>query len=340
MERKGITIGGIIVFDYIKIVDTYPKVGRLANILNIEHSVGGAVPNTLIDLAKMDNSIPLQAIGVVGNDELGDYVLKVLKENSINTEMIFQQNEVRTSFTDDMIVESTGERTFFHYRGANSLLDITHFDFDRISSKILHVGYPLLLDKLDSVDPEYGTVLAKTLAMAQQKGIKTSLDLVSENSDRFSKIIPPSLKYTDYCTINEIEASLTTNIPIRDTEDKLIVDNIKPICFKLKEMGVKEWVIIHSPEGAFALDETNNFYMQPSFDLPKGYIKGTVGAGDAFCAGVLYSINKGWDISKALKVGTATATTCLSKSGTTDGVKDIESMMRLYSEMKIKKLIF
>ena len=162
--------------------------------------------------------------------------------------------------------------------------------------------------------------------------------MVSENSDRFSKIIPPSLKYTDYCTINEIEASLTTNIPIRDTEDKLIVDNIEPICFKLKEMGVKQWVIVHSPEGAFALDETNNFYIQPSFDLPKGYIKGTVGAGDAFCAGVLYSINKGWDISKALKVGTATATACLSKSGTTGGVKDIESMMKLYENLPMRKL--
>ena len=121
MERKGITIGGIIVFDYIKIVDTYPKVGRLANILNIEYSVGGAVSNTLIDLAKMDKSLSLQAIVVVGNDELGDYVLKVLKENNINTEMVFQQNEVGTSFTDDMIVEST-ERTFFHYRGNSYLI--------------------------------------------------------------------------------------------------------------------------------------------------------------------------------------------------------------------------
>ena len=338
MEKVGITIGGIIVFDYIKIIDNYPKVGQLANILSMGYSVGGAVPNTIIDLAKIDKSLSLQAIGMIGDDESGKYVLKSLKDNGINTEMVYIQNKIGTSFTDDMIIESTGERTFFHYRGANSLLDFSHFDFEKIKSKILHIGYPLLLDRLDSFDPEYGTVLAKTFAIAQQKGIKTSLDLVSENSDRFSKIIPPSLKYTDYCIINEIEASLTTNIPIRDSDDNLMVNNIKPICFKLKEMGVRRWVIIHSPEGAFGIDEKNNFYEQPSFELPKGYIKGAVGAGDAFCAGVLYSIHQGWNMTQALKVGTVTATCCLSKSGTTEGIENIESMMKLFDNFPLRKL--
>lgn len=43
------------------------------------YSVGGAVPNTLIDLARMDNTIFLQAIGMIGNDEAGKYVLEILK---------------------------------------------------------------------------------------------------------------------------------------------------------------------------------------------------------------------------------------------------------------------
>lgn len=338
MDRIGITIGGIIVYDYIKIIDNYPKVGQLANILSMGYSVGGAVPNTIIDLAKIDKSLSLQAIGMIGDDESGKYVLKSLKDNGINTEMVYIQNKIGTSFTDDMIIESTGERTFFHYRGANSLLDFSHFDFEKIKSKILHIGYPLLLDRLDSFDPEYGTVLAKTFAIAQQKGIKTSLDLVSENSDRFSKIIPPSLKYTDYCTINEIEASLTTNIPLRNITGKLIINNMKKVCFKLKEMGVRRWVIVHCPEGTFALDEDDNYYIQPSFDLPKDYIKGTVGAGDAFCAGILYSVYQGWNMSTALKVGTASATACLSKSGTTDGISNIKNMMKLFDYFPPRKL--
>ena len=338
MDRVGITIGGIIVYDYIKIIDNYPKVGQLANILSMGYSVGGAVPNTLIDLARMDNTIFLQAIGMIGNDEAGKYVLEILKKNNINTEMVYIQNNAATSFTDDVVIESTGERTFFHYRGANTLLDISHFDFAKIHSKILHIGYPLLLDRLDSEDIQYGTKLARLFSIAQKQNIETSIDLVSENSDRFSKIVPPALKYTDYCTINEIEASLTTNIPLRNITGKLIINDMKKVCFKLKEMGVRRWVIVHCPEGAFALDEDDNYYIQPSFDLPKDYIKGTVGAGDAFCAGILYSVYQGWNMSTALKVGTASATACLSKSGTTDGISNIKNMTKLFDYFPPRKL--
>lgn len=338
MERNGIAIGGNIVFDYVKIIDSYPKQGNLSTILSIQRSVGGALPNTLIDIAKMDSSVPLEAIGVAGCDEPGDFVIDLLKKHGINIDMVIRQDALGTSFTDVMSVQSTGDRTFFHFRGANSLLDISHFDFSRIKANILHIGYALLLDKLDARDPEYGTVLARTLFLAQQNGIKTSLDVVSENSDRFSKIVPPSLKYTDYCTINEVEASLITGIPARDEDEKLILKNMEPICARLKEMGVSHWAIVHAPEGAFALDENNAFHIQPSLDLPKGYIKGTVGAGDAFCAGVLYSIYKGWNIEKALEIGTATAACCLSEPGSTDGVRDIESMQKLFAAMPQRRL--
>ncbi|AEE97135.1 MAG: hypothetical protein PWP55_282 [Clostridiales bacterium] len=338
MNRNGIAIGGNIVFDYVKIIDSYPKQGNLSTILSIQRSVGGALPNTLIDLAKMDGDIPLEGIGVAGCDEPGDFVIDLLKKHGINTDMIIRQDKLGTSFTDVMTVQSTGDRTFFHFRGANSLLDISHFDFNRIKADILHVGYALLLDKLDAYDPEYGTVLAHTFFLAQCSGMKTSLDVVSENSDRFSKIVPPSLKYTDYCTINEVEASLITGIPARDKDEKLILDNMKPICTRLKQMGIGHWAVVHAPEGAFALDDSNDFYIQPSLELPAGYIKGTVGAGDAFCAGVLYCIYKGWDIKKALQIGTAAAASCLSEPGSTDGMRDIDSMEKLFMTMPRRKL--
>lgn len=338
MDRNGIAIGGNIVFDHVKIIDSYPKQGNLSTILSMRRSVGGALPNTLIDLAIMDENIPLEGIGVTGCDEPGDFVINLLKKHGINTDMIARQDMLGTSFTDVMTVQSTGARTFFHFRGANSLLDISHFDFNRIKAGILHIGYALLLDKLDAYDPEYGTVLARTFFLARSNGVKTSLDVVSENSDRFSRIVPPSLKYTDYCTINEVEASLITGIPARDKDERLILDNMELICVRLKQMGVAHWVVVHAPEGAFALDEHNDFYIQPSLELPDGYIKGTVGAGDAFCAGVLYSIYKGWDIKKAVQTGTAAAASCLSEVDSTSGMRDIASMERLFATMPQREL--
>ncbi len=337
MNEAGIAVAGNLVVDYVKLIDSYPQQGNLSSISSIKKSVGGAVTNVLIDLAKMDTTLKLQAIGLVGSDEDGEYVEKLLKEHNVDTSLLGRTEAANTSFTDVMTVESTGERTFFHYRGANSLLSIEHFDFDRINVPLLHVGYILLLDALDSHDEEYGTVLARTLAAAQGRGIKTSIDVVSENSDRFSRIVPPSLKYTNYCIINEVEASLTTQIPARDSEGALIPDNLEKMCSVLFEMGVHDWVVIHAPEGAVAMDAEGKRYRQSSLDLPPGYIKGTVGAGDAFCAGVLYSIYKGWDMEKALAVGTAAAACCLSDVSATEGMKDIQSIEKLFNSMPKRK---
>ena len=96
-------------------------------------------------------------------------------------------------------------------------------------------------------------------------------------------------------------------------------------------MGINDLVVIHAPEGGFAMDNHRRFYTQKSLNLPNGYIKGTVGAGDAFCAGILYSLYNAWNIPKALQVAVSTAACCLSEINATDGMKDIESIENLYN---------
>jgi len=105
------------------------------------------------------------------------------------------------------------------------------------------------------------------------------------------------------------------------------------MCAALFEMGVQDWVIIHAPEGAVAMDNSGTLHRQPSLSLPPGYIKGTVGAGDAFCAGVLYSIYKGWSVEKAMAIGTAAAACCLSEISATEGMRDIQSIEELFKYM-------
>ena len=68
----------------------------------------------------------------------------------------------------------------------------------------------------------------------------------------------------------------------------------------------------------------------PSLRLPSGYIKGTVGAGDAFCAGILYAAEKGLSMPEALKLGACTAAASLSEVGASEGVKSAEEVLKLY----------
>ena len=63
--------------------------------------------------------------------------------------------------------------------------------------------------------PIHATARAAVCAKAQRAGLKTSIDCVSEDSDRFAHVVTPILKYTDYCILNELEAGKTTGNVIR-----------------------------------------------------------------------------------------------------------------------------
>lgn len=130
---------------------------------------------------------------------------------------------------------------------------------------------------------------------------------------------------------------MIAGIPAR-AEENIDCENIKKICTRLFEMGVNDLVVIHAPEGGFAMDKSGNFYIQPSFELPPDYIKGKVGAGDAFCAGVMYSIYNGWDYDYGLEFANAAAACCLSEVNATDGMKSVETIREMITKMPKRKI--
>ena len=272
--------------------------------------------------------LPLSALGVIGDDAEGEFILEQLGRHE-NIDLSLLGRKGTTSFTAVMSDNRTKARTFFQYRGANALFDESFIDWDRIDAEILHVGYILLLDALDQADGEYGTKMARLLAEAQSRGIRTSIDVVTESGDRFRTLVPPALRYTDYCVINELEAQQITGVLLRDEEEKLYPEHMEEALRKMKELGVSTWAVIHCPEGGYGLDEKNHFLTVRSLKLPEGYIKGTVGAGDAFCAGVLYGAEKGWGLAESIRLGTCAAAASLSEAGATEGMRPAAEVLKL-----------
>lgn len=326
--RKGITIAGNLIVDYVKEIDSYPSQAMLGNIASVQQSVGGCVANTIVNLAKIGAEIDLAAIGMVGDDSNGKYIKKVLTKHNIDISGIGVTKEAMTSFTDVMTSDEGKVRTFFHARGANAIFDFEDIDFERIKSRFFHMGYALLLDGFDAKDEEYGTVMAKTLAAAKRYGLKTSMDVVSENGNRFRKVVTPSLKYCDNLIINEVEASMICNLPVRINK-KLDKDCLRKVCGKLISCGVNERVIVHAPEAACAMTKDGEFVVVPSLLLPDGFIRGAVGAGDAFCAGVLYSLYKEYDLEYTLTIGAAAAACNLSELNSVDGMRSISLIVEM-----------
>lgn len=330
--KCAIALAGNIVVDSIKYISGYPNKLELTAIRRVERSLGGAVPNVGLDLAKLDPSLPLKAIGFVGADDNGAYALETLSRcPSIDLSDVKRAG--LNSFTDVMTVESTGERTFFTYKGADSLLTPQTMPVGRLACDILHVGYALLLDGLDAPDAEYGTGMARVLAAAQARGIRTSLDVVSENSDRYERIVTPALKYTDYFSVNEMEAGRTTGVPLTEG-GRLIRGNLRPALEKLRSLGVRRWVVIHTPEISCGLDERGDYAEAETLRLPAGFIKGSVGAGDAFTAGLLLRAWQDAPLREALETANAAAALSLSTPGATEGMKSLDETMAFAAAMK------
>ena len=144
----------------------------------------------------------------------------------------------------------------------------------------------------------------------------------------------PALKYTDYCIINELEAQATTGVELTDALGRLIRENLPTALKRMKALGVSTWAVIHSPEGGFGLDEQDRYVAIDSLKLPEGYIKGSVGAGDAFCAGALYAAWKEMTLAEAIELGTAAAACSLSQPGGTEGMRDCAGAMALYRQLR------
>jgi sugar/nucleoside kinase (ribokinase family) len=328
-NRVGILGGGNWIIDQVKLIDVFPQIEQLANIRTQEQGTGGAPYNVLTDLAKMGAPFPLYAAGMVGKDGLGEEILADCKRHKIDSKWLKATSAASTSYTDVMTEIHNGRRTFFHNRGANALWDGSDLNFNRCKARIFHLGYLLLLDAVDAPDRIYGTRGARLLAQAQEAGMKTSVDVVSEDSDRFSKIVAPALKHVDYCILNEIEAGKTTGFKVRTPDGVLDTVALRHAAGALLQSGVRELVIIHFPEGGFARTRKGEDFWQSSLNLPPKYIKGSAGAGDAFCAGALYGLHEGWELQECLLVAVCAAAASLSHPTCTQGVTSLQATKAL-----------
>ena len=317
-NKTGIAVAGTILVDKLNEIGAYPASGELTKILSVSRAVGGAVPNVGIDIKRVDPTIPVCAIGKIGNDAEGDFLVNTLEENGVDASLLVRGDKP-TSFTDVMSIVG-GQRTFFTYPGACADFGVDDVDFDKLDAKMLHLGYFLLLDKVDGGDGE------KILKAAQERGIKTSIDLVSENSDRYY-IVKSCLKYTDNVIINELEAGMIAGIEPSH-------ENLEKIARAIKDMGVSERVIIHMPETGICLSD-NGFFELPSWELPKGFIKGKTGAGDAFCAGALIGIYRGLDEMGILTLAQKSATASLSAADAIGGMVSEAEIDAILKEMNI-----
>ncbi len=325
--RSGVTAGGNWIVDRVKFIDAWPPEDSLANIRSERTGNGGAPYNVLKDLSRLGATFPLEAIGLIGEDADGDFILADCRRCAINTSQLRRTPEAATSYTDVMTVRATGRRTFFHQRGANALLRPEHFDFSATRSKLFHFGYVLLLDELDALEGGQPRS-AEVFRRASRAGMRTSLDCVSEHSDRFRSIVGPLLPEVDVFFANDTEAERLTGVELRPA-GAVAAERVERAAREILGLGVRQWVILHFPEAAFALSAAGEGIWQASLRVPQGAIAGAAGAGDAFASGVLYGQHLDWPIRDALRFAVCVAASSLSDATCSEGIRSAADCRQL-----------
>jgi len=329
-ERRGITAAGNWIVDRVKTLDAFPGRGMLANILSETRSPGGAPANVLADLARLGAPFPLAGYGLVGDDADGRYLRETFAALGVDLRGLRATPDAGTSYTDVMTERDGGARTFFHSRGANRLFARAHVPAAELTCRIFHFGYLLLLDAFDAPTPDgRSTQAAALLADIRRTGIRACVDVVSEESDRFKKLVTPVLGAVDYLVLNEIETGRATGRAVRDAAGKLDGPALKDAVEELFAQGDMELIAVHLPEGFYLRERSGRRAARGSLRLPDGYVAGAVGAGDAFCAGMLYGLHEGWDPMEAGHLGSCCAAASLAAADASSGVRPLEETLNL-----------
>jgi sugar/nucleoside kinase (ribokinase family) len=319
-RREGFVTGGTWCVDRNKLLEFWPSEDGIARILAVEQRGGGSGCNFAVDIRRLDPTMPVATIGLVGDDEDGRFLIAEADAHGIGREHLAVTAEAPTQYTEAYGSLKTGRRTHLYFQGTAALLTPEHFTgLECLEGRFFHLGLPGVHPAMDMPWGETANGWVVVLRQAQAAGFKTSLELVSLGQERIAMLGQPCLPYLDYLIVNDIEiGGLAGEATIRSAGTDL--NAVERAVRTVAALGPMELVVAHFPTGAIAATREGTLIRQPSLNVPAKEIIAANGAGDAFAAGTLYAIHQGWSVSDALTLGHAAAAASLRGLSTTGSV--------------------
>ncbi len=315
--------GGFLVADII--AADLPKIADQGELIfaprGIQLSIGGHPANVSIDLRQL--GLPAGQVGLVGaigNDTFGQFIERTLKDHQILTHL--QEVEGVGTTKNMIIVVKDQDRRFHLELGASWHLDpgIVKAFLKKTRPDIFYVATGIV-GKLDDD-------LVNVVRTAKEMGSVTFVDIVRPFGKAWDFVIP-SFEFTDIFHCNDFEA---TEI----TRRKQLLEALSFII----DAGVKTVFVTTGQRGAAAMTSAGDYIEQSALKVEA---VDPTGAGDAFCAGVIFelisrrsikNLEKALSVSELTRLllyGQATGAACVTGIGTTTNVTK-ETVQKLLDE--------
>jgi sugar/nucleoside kinase (ribokinase family) len=276
----------------------------------IRLTVAGTAAGTSVDLAKL--GVDVLAMGAIGEDAAGNFIVDTMTRYGIDTRGLTRKPSVQTSATM-LPIRPNGERPALHVLGANAELTLEDVDFDAIANADhLHFGGTYLMPKLD------GAPTARVLAFAKERGVPVTLDLIAIDRPDLLDVIEPVLPYVDYFMPGLDEARMICGLHERHDVIRFFLD--RGVSHTVFKMGVEGSSIAWRG----ASGEVEEIRV-PAFASP---VVDSTGCGDAYCAGFIVGLLRGWDLVECARLGTAAAGLVIQGLGSDAGIVDFDHTVK------------
>lgn len=268
-----------------------PLVFNDSNPGEIVMSAGGVGRNIAENISKLN--IHSKILSYVGNDALGDYVVKKSRLSGVDTTLIKKDSSLPTSQylsvlddNNDMLVSISDMRIIEEM----TIQDIDNWDQTIGQSSAIVVDTNIPIPVIEYLTEKYSKI---PLFLDPVSFAKTSkiLKLIG----RFHTVKP-----------NRLETELISGVKITDKDSMLIAAQ------KIFDMGCKQIFITLGEDGVFYYDGENfGQYLHKGANMISAN-----GAGDAFTAGVVYGFLKLNGIKETAEFASAAAVIALRSANT------------------------
>ena len=288
--------------------DLYIPEGRNAGRVEIVH--GGVGRNVAEDIANVE--LRPRFVGMVDDTAEGAEVLRKLKNHKVNTDYVAVTQDgmgmwLAVFNNGGDIAGSISKRPT-----SDAMLRMLEEKGDEIFADADSIVIEIDLDK----------ELIKTVFRYAEKyhkkvyAVVANMSIASQRRDFLQSI--------DCFVCNAQEAGI---LFVCDFSGLTPEELCEELSRRVVSARIPSMVVTMGSRGAVYADMNGDKGVYPA---RKVKVRDTTGAGDAFCAGVLYAAETDMPLPEALKLGACSAAASLSEVSASDGVKTKDEVLKLY----------
>lgn len=301
-------------------IDLYAKeVGaQFADIKSFAAYVGGSPTNIAVGSARL--GIRSTVLTAVGDDPVGDFILKFLREEKVETRYISRKPGKRTSAVV-LGIEPPDKFPLVYYRDNCADNELSIDDVLAAPVQSCRV-FEFSGTGLSREPSRSATIFAAE--EARKGGARVILDLDFRpnqwhDARAFGVTVRSTLPLVDVVLGTEDECRAVTlsdsgqvNVEHSQISGAHVSGDLEAAVGAMQRLGARTVVVKRGAEGAAVFERD-----QPILDVPgfRVTVYNVLGAGDAFAAGFIYGLLKGWDLYRAARMGNAGGAIVVTRHG-------------------------